>query len=277
MTQGSLDDPSPSGDADWRERWRRGLPGQIWRGGTQLELMKRSMAFATQGLVTLVPLLIVVAAIDPFPDRGFGEWVADGMALPTHSAVPVVRLFVTQHEAAKGAGILSLAMLAGFGLAFVADVQNGYERIWGLGAPSWRQMWRQVLWLGALTCYVVLEVESANVLPRGTLDALGRVAMLGAAGLAFFWWGQRLLLGGRVPWISLLPGAVATVVGLGGLRIFSSLVFDPMIVSNAEAYGAVGIVLVVISWLIGVGFVFYGGALVGRHFDDYRRRDRGPT
>lgn len=239
--------------------------------------MKRSMAFATQGLVTLVPLLIVVAAIDPFPDRGFGEWVADGMALPTHSATPVVRLFVTQHEAAKGAGILSLALLAAFGLAFAADVQNGYERMWRLPAPSWRQMWRQVLWLGALTGYVALEVESASVLPRGTLDAFGRIAMLGAAGLVFFWWGQRLLLGGRIPWTSLLPGAVATVVGLGGLRVFSSLVFDPMIASNAEAYGAVGIILVVVSWLIGVGFVFYGGALVGQCFDDYRRRDRDPV
>lgn len=275
MALGDLGGRPPAGDAGWRARWRHSLAGRVWRGGAQLELLKRAMAFATQGLVTLVPLLIVVAAIDPFPDRGFGEWVADGMALPAHSAAPVVRLFVTQHEAAKGAGIVSLAMLAAFGLAFSADVQNGYERIWGLATPSWRQLWRQVLWLAALTGYVVLEVESASVLPRGTLDALGRIGMLGAAGLVFFWWGQRLLLGGRVPWSSLLPGALATVVGLGGLRIFSSLVFDPMVVSNAEAYGAVGIVLVVVSWLIGVGFVFYGGALVGQCFVQQRRRDRG--
>jgi membrane protein len=50
-----------------------------------------------------------------------------------------------------------------------------------------------------------------------------------------------------------------------GLRVFSSLVFAPLIVSNAVAYGVVGTVLVVQSWLIGAGFVVFGGAMLGRH------------
>ena len=271
MATGPSGGTQPEPDQSRRARWRRSFAGQVWQAGSKLELMRRSMAFATQGLVTLIPLLIVVAAIDPFPDRGFGEWVADGMALPANSAMPVLRLFTTQHEAAKGAGILSLALLALFGLAFVADIQVGYEKIWGLPAQTWRQTWRQAVWLGALTAYVTLEVESGLVLHHGFLDSAWRILMLGAAALVFFWWGQHFLLGGRVGWRSLLPGALATIVALGGLRLFSSLVFVPMVASNAEAYGAVGVLLVVVSWLIGVGFIFYGGALVGRCWDDRRR------
>lgn len=266
MTDRSVDSPPPDGAVGWRGRWRRSTLGHIWREGSELELLRRSMAFATQGLVTLIPLLIVVAAVDPFPERGFGEWVADGMALPAHTATPVVQLFTSQHQAAKGAGVVSLAMLAMFGLAFVADIQVAYERIWQLSAQTWRQTWRQTVWLAALTGYVALEVESGVVFRHGVVHSIERLLALGAAGLLFFWWGQHFLLGGRVRWGSLLPGAVATVVGLGGLRAFSALIFDPMIVSNAEAYGAVGVVLVVISWLIGVGYVFYGGSLVGRHW-----------
>jgi membrane protein len=56
------------------------------------------------------------------------------------------------------------------------------------------------------------------------------------------------------------------MAGLGGLRVFSSLVFSPLIVSNAVSYGAVGTVLIVTSWLVGVGFVVFGGALVGRYW-----------
>jgi membrane protein len=41
-------------------------------------------------------------------------------------------------------------------------------------------------------------------------------------------------------------------------------VFSPLIASNAVAYGPVGTVLVIQSWLVGVGFVVFGGALVGR-------------
>ena len=93
-------------------------------------------------------------------------------------------------------------------------------------------------------------------------------------GVLFFWWGQRFLLGGRVPWRALLPGAVATMLGLVGLRGFSYLVFSPLIVSNAVTYGSVGTVLVVQSWLIGVGFVVFGGAMVGRHATSASREPR---
>jgi membrane protein len=220
--------------------------------------------------VTLVPLLIVVAAVDPFPDRGFGEWVVDGMSLPPHSAAPVIGLFVTQPEAAKAAGVLGLVLLAVFGVLFVGDVQIGYEKIWGLAPLARRQAWRQAVWLAALTAFVMLQVASGALLPRGVGESVARILLLAAVGLLFFWWGQHFLLGGRVGWTSLLPGTLATVVGLGGLRIFSALVFDPLVVANAEAYGAVGVVLVVESWLIGIGVVIYGGALIGRYFHGRR-------
>ena len=38
--------------------------------------------------------------------------------------------------------------------------------------------------------------------------------------------------------------------------------------SNAVTYGALGTVLIVQSWLIGVGWVVYGGQLFGRWFND---------
>ena len=87
-------------------------------------------------------------------------------------------------------------------------------------------------------------------------------------GIAFFWWGLRFLIGGRVSYLAALPGAVATVVFLAGLRVFSGVVFEPLIVTNAVSYGALGTVLIVESWLIGVGWVIFGGQLFGRWFHD---------
>jgi membrane protein len=116
-----------------------------------------------------------------------------------------------------------------------------------------------VVWLGVLTGY--LYVSASTTLLREPL-AGGAVTSLSA--VLFLWWSQRLLLGGRVRWRALLPGAVATVIGLLGLRGFSRLVFSPLIASNAVTYGPVGTVLVIQSWLVGVGVVVFGGALVGR-------------
>jgi membrane protein len=247
--------------------------GRLARAGAEIELMRRSMLFATHGLITLAPLLIVVAAIDPFQQHGFAQWVTDGMGLPPKTAAPVQQLFGAPHQAARAAGVVSLAMLAAFGLSFVSEVQAGYLRIWGVPAPAWRGLWREAAWLGALAAYVGLSAESGALFAHGPVGSVERVVLLGASGLVFFWWGQHFLLGGRVSWPALLPGAIATVVGLGGLRVFSSLVFDPLVVGNAESYGSVGVVVVLVSWLIGVGFVFFGGALVGQLFREaYQRR-----
>ena len=57
-------------------------------------------------------------------------------------------------------------------------------------------------------------------------------------------------------------------MGLGGLRVFSGLVFEPLVASNAVSYGALGTVLIMQSWLIGVGWVIYGGQLAGCWFYD---------
>lgn len=76
------------------------------------------------------------------------------------------------------------------------------------------------------------------------------------------------MIGGRVSYLAALPGAVATIVCLGGLRVFSSLVFEPLIAQNAVSYGALGTVLIMQSWLTGVGRVIYSGQLVGCWFYD---------
>ena len=261
--------------ARWLARCRRGFVADVWRGGIRVELMRRSMAFATLGVVALVPLLVVVAAVAPSSQQGFGEWVADGMGLPRSTAAPVLRLFSDHHVAAQQTGAFSLALLAAFGLAFATDVQLGYQRIWELPVPTWRQMmwhvWRRTVYLAAMIGYLIFEVESGVLLGHGPLQSAGRIVVFVTVGLLFFWWGQHFLLAGHVPWIRLLPGAAATVVGLSGLRAFSTLVFNPMITSSSRDFGSVGVVLVVLSWLIGVGFVVFGGALVGRYYSFGRK------
>jgi membrane protein len=80
-----------------------------------------------------------------------------------------------------------------------------------------------------------------------------------------------------VSYLAALPGAVATVAFLAGLRAFSIVFFEPLIVANAITYGAVGTVLIVQSWLIGVGWVIYGGQLFGRWFHDGWLRARADS
>ncbi|MFE7962768.1 ribonuclease BN [Streptomyces anthocyanicus] len=242
----------------FRRVWDGLAASALVQRGRDLELMHRAMGFATLALVTLAPLLIVVAAFDPLGRGGFASWLADGMGLADRSARVLTDIISPPPKIVGPTSVWGGIALAVFGVTFAASVQNGYERIWELPSGPWHRVWRQLTWVVMLTAYLYQESHT-----RVGFHGPARIALSTTAGLLFFWWGQHFLLGSQVRWRDLLPGAIATVVGLIGLRGFSYLVFTPLILDNAISYGTVGIVLVVESWLIGVGFVVFGGAMVG--------------
>jgi membrane protein len=271
---------------DWRARWpvsqamhhavSRGAD-LVWRdlrvvdlhrSGKEFELMGRAMGFAALALLTMFPLLIVVAAAGAATHHGLAVWVVYGMGLTGPAARSVVQLFTAPDKVLSTTSFFSLALLAVFGVTFAGSVQAGFERIWGLAAGPWNMMWRQVVWLAVFVGYIYVSASVAVVTRDSPAATASRVAVAVVLGVAFFWWGLRFLLGGRVSYLAAMPGAVATVVLLAGLRVFSALVFEPLIVTNALTYGALGTVLIVQSWLIGVGWVVYGGQLLGRWLHD---------
>jgi membrane protein len=271
---------------DWRARWQGGRAirnavsrgaGLVWRdlrvvdlhrSGKEFELMGRAMGFAALALLTMFPLLIVVAAAGAATHHGLAVWVVYGMGLTGPAARSVVQLFTVPDKVLSTTSFFSLVLLAVFGVTFAGSVQAGFERIWGLAAGAWNMMWRQVVWLAVFVAYIYVSASVAVVTRDSPAATASRVAVAVVLGVVFFWWGLRFLLGGRVSYLAAMPGAVVTVAFLAGLRVFSALVFEPLIVTNALTYGALGTVLIVQSWLIGVGWVVYGGQLVGRWFHD---------
>jgi membrane protein len=173
--------------------------------------------------------------------------------------------------------VFSALLLALFGVTFAGSVQAGFERVWGLPAGPWHKIWRQAVWLGALIAYIYAAATVGSLTRRAPAETLSRVSVAVVLGIVFFWWGLRFLVGGRVSYLAALPGAVATVAFLAGLRAFSALVFEPLIAANAVTYGAVGTVLILQSWLIGVGWVIYGGQLFGRWFHNGWLRARADS
>jgi membrane protein len=246
--------------------WRDLQFRTLYRSAREFELMSRALGFAALAILTVIPLLILVAAAGPAPHRGLAGWVVYGMGLTGSSADAVTRLFSAPARVLGTTSLFSAAVLGVSGVALAGSVQAGFERIWGLPAGPWHKIWRQAVWLAALIAYIYAAATVGSVARGGLAETAGRVAVAVVLGIAFFWWGLRFLVGGRVSYLAAMPGAVATLVGLTGLRAFSHLVFEPLIVRNAVSYGALGTVLIVQSWLIGVGWVVYGGQLFGHWF-----------
>jgi membrane protein len=240
----------------------------LYRSGKEFELTGRALGFAALAILTVIPLLVVVAAASPAPHRGLAVWVVYGMGLTGSSSGAVTRIFSAPARVLGTTSVFGVVLLAFFGISFAGSVQAGFEKVWGLPAGPWHKIWRQVVWLIALFAYIYAVATVGSVTNHGLAVTAARVAVAVVLGIAFFWWGLRFLIGGRVSYLAAMPGAVATVVFLAGLRVFSGLVFEPLIATNAVTYGALGTVLIVESWLIGVGWVIYGGQLLGRWFHD---------
>jgi membrane protein len=240
----------------------------LHRCAKEFELMHRALGFAALAILTVIPLLIVVAAASPAPHRGLAGWVVYGMGLTGSSAEAVTRLFSAPARVLGTTSVFSALLLAVAGVTFAGSVQAGFEKIWGLPVGPWHKIWRQAVWLAALIVYISAEATVGTVTNRGLAETVARLAVAVLLGIAFFWWGLCFLVGGRVSYLAAMPGAAATIVCLGGLRVFSSLVFEPLIVTNAVSYGALGTVLIVQSWLIGAGWAVFGGQLFGRWFHD---------
>jgi membrane protein len=257
----------PPGDRlsprEQHHRWIVRVTIRLWRVGHEIELMHRALGFSALGLVTLVPLLIVVAAASGGGRHGFVTWMQTGLGVSGRSAAAVDVLFAPPARALDTTTALSLAALAVFGVSFVASIQVGYERVWGLEPAPWHATWRRAIALTVLIAYLLAAANSGEVFAGTPLEPGIRVFVTVVGGWAFFWWFQSFLLCARVPRRDLLPGAFATIVGLVGLRFFSVYVFSPWIASSVVSYGPIGTMFVVQSWLIGIGFVIHAGALFG--------------
>jgi membrane protein len=253
--------------------WRDLRFDDLYRRGKEFDLMSRSMGFAALAMLTVFPLLVVIAAAGAASGHGLARWVVYGMGLTGSSASAVVRLFAAPARVLGTTSVFSLVLLGVFGVTFAGSVQAGFERVWGLPAGPWHKIWRQAVWLIVFIAYIWVAATVAPLTNHAPAETVSRVSAAVVLGLAFFWWGLHFLVGGRVSYLAAMPGAVATVAFLTGLRAFSALVFQPLIVTNAVTYGALGTVLIVQSWLIGVGWVIYGGQLFGRWFNDAWFRD----
>jgi membrane protein len=248
--------------------WRALRFADLRRRGKEFELMYRAMGFAALSMLTVFPLLVIVAAASAATHHGIAVWVVYGMGLTGSSARAVIQLFSAPARVLSTTSAFSLVLLALFGVTFAGSVQAGFERVWGLPAGPWHKIWRQVVWLVVFIAYIYAAATVGTVVRHSPAETVIRVSVAVVLGVVFFWWGLRFLVGGRVSYLAALPGAVVTMAFLAGLRVFSALVFQPLVVANAVTYGALGTVLIVQSWLIGVGWVVYGGQLVGCWFYD---------
>ncbi|MFD8703428.1 ribonuclease BN [Kitasatospora sp. NPDC059648] len=215
-----------------------------------VHVLDTATRLAAQAFLTAVPVLFVLAAFMPQAVRNsVSESLRTVLGLRGASldeVKQVLRSNRTQTTDAFGAAGVLVTLLSATSCSRV--LQRLCERSWHLPHLSGRlAAWRWLAWL--LVWLTALTVQGQVRSGFGVGHGLGIFLYL-LTGALLWWWTQHLLLGGRVRWLPLLPGAVLTGAALTALSSASRLYIPRSVDRSVTQFGPLGLVFTLLSWLI---------------------------
>ncbi|MFL6003473.1 MAG: YhjD/YihY/BrkB family envelope integrity protein [Nocardioides sp.] len=234
-------------------------------GLIRIELIDRSMAIAAQAMLALVPMLVVLAAflppefttlaLDRFRDlTGLGQ-----------AGEKVIDANVSADQVRAQTGAIGLLITLFSATSFARAVQRMYEKIWekphigGVVGIRRSSLWL-IGWLLTLQILAALGFVLEQVVDFGAF----RYVFQGAGASLMWWWTSRILLFGRVSWRRLLVGALLTGYALVIYSWGSALVMPAYVASSAAAFGTLGVILAITTWLVGFAGLLVVASVVGR-------------
>ncbi|WNI19397.1 YhjD/YihY/BrkB family envelope integrity protein [Actinacidiphila sp. ITFR-21] len=224
-----------------------------------VNLLDAATRLAAQLFLTAVPLMFVAAALTPEDVRDqLVDSARDLFGLSGASEEQLRQLFASGHAAADTdtdtarqttGAIGSLAVLLSATAASRA-MTRVCERAWRLPRGDARPaVWRWFVWIVAWLAVLVLQGPLRNGFGLGLPLGLPLLLLVDTA---VWWWTQHFLLGGRMRWRPLLPGAVLTAVAMAALAVTARVYMPTALNRSVAAYGPLGTVFTLLSWLIAV-------------------------
>jgi membrane protein len=248
------------------DRAKSTTAGAVWIRLNAVDFMSSSMQFAALAVLCLFPFLVIVSAGTGHDLR---KTVISRMGLDHQAARDLDTLISPGNHAVTSLSIFGGALIVFGALGIASTLQTWYERVYEQPPPKrwWRQLGDRLLWLGGFIFYLA----SQEFVEREIGDVGAKVPVFIVSfviAVVFYCWGIHVLLLGRIGWAELFPAGVATAICVTGLSIFSEILFSGQIVSSDNDYGPIGIVMILLSWLVGVAVCFHIGAVAGRAWNE---------
>jgi membrane protein len=247
----------------------RALPlvglGLRWaRRTVQVAMIDRSMGLAAQFVASLIPLLIVIAALAPSrKSSGFWNGLARWLGLRGASVRTIQELIGTGGQLNVDTTWFGVVILVISAFSFIRALQRAYEQVWELKPLSIKNMPRQMLWLTAFIAVLLIGYLIRLVsLPFVPITLL-LTALFILIGLGFWWLTPYLLLGGRIGLRRLLPGAVISWAALVVYARASDLYMPGRINASVHQFGPLGLIFIILSWYFILFCIVVAGAAIG--------------
>lgn len=229
-----------------------------------LEVFDRAMTLAAQAFISILPLVIAVAALRRGDAEPIGRGLSTYLGLNDSAANTLETAVPSSSDVFSALGWFGTLLLVVSATAFSRALERFYARVWSKRKLGFRAAWR----LFAVIAAIILGLVVVQ-LTRSVLRAEGTYLVLRSVAEFVLWTVVWLLVGWivlnrTVSFRMLLPGAILCGIGLavaGGVgRIYLPIALS----SSAEQFGALGITIAYVGWLFVLMSVVVVAVTVGR-------------
>jgi membrane protein len=235
-----------------RERSDRPLGRLAWQWFRAYFAASRNSgcAIAIYSSLSVLPAaLVFVAALYAAGNVNlFAQHLVNHLNLTGHTASLVQETFGSASSNALAASVTMVVTFLLWGIGIGQLYQDVYARAWGIEVGSAAD---QALY--AIFFFVFAAALALVAVAQSELGDTGRWLVLVPAwilGSLAFWLGApHFLLHRKVSLRQLLPGALLSILVLGGTAAFSPLFLGPALTTNGKAFGSLGVVLSVVGYL----------------------------
>src|SRR3954454_1425157 len=232
----------------WASRGRTGVlarTAQRFEGPATQDVLRRLKHLHVVNIVTMFGAMFLFSAlpffvlISSFANRRVEDDLSQHLGLNAEASRQVEALFQASSAHSTSAIVLALLLTGAGTLGVASCVQAIYEQVFGQVRHGPGNISRLLLWIAGLCGWFALD----SLIATTTHPWPGHVVLDGVLVLlvtmVFFGWSMHLLLGGRIPWHSLLRPAVVTAALWIGLQIFAANYFSVTVISDSRLYGSV--------------------------------------
>jgi membrane protein len=207
-------------------------------------------AIAIYSCLSVLPAaLVFVAALYAAGNVNlFAQHLVDHLNLTGKTATLVQDTFGSASSNALAATLTTVVTFLLWGIGIGQLYQDFYARAWGIsvGSAADQALYAIFFFVFAAALALVLVAQSEL---GGTSRWLVLVPLWIIGSLAFWIGVPHVLLYRRISVRQLLPGALLSILVLGGTAVFSPLFLGPALTTNGKAFGSLGIVLSIVGYL----------------------------
>ncbi|WP_028046093.1 YhjD/YihY/BrkB family envelope integrity protein [Cellulomonas sp. URHE0023] len=239
------------------------LIDRVVSGFTAIEPFDRAMTLAAQAFVSIVPIMIVAAAVRPHK-VGFGASMGDAIGLSDDVQQTLAGSLPSTATVASGVGLFGFLVAFFSATAYSRALERMFLKVWDVRKPPLRTAWRWIATIVAVMVAIALLSLTQAILGDGPFDNVVETA------IRFVVW---TVVWTYVPWVLMrteisvraltFTGAIISVA-LTVLAVFGSIYLPIVLTTGAEEFGVLGLVFAYISWLFVLSFAIVGATVVGR-------------